>query len=757
MSDFEAVIRWYAALTLVTIAFVPLIVALIPGRPGIAYGIARPLSLVLITAIVWWPAALLGLPFSRIVILFVVVAVGLIGWTLTRRSGVHVLDVQSLVAFELLWIAAFLGYITFRSYHPDIINTEKPMEIALLTSVSVSNDVPAPDPWLAGSPINYYYFGYQTFATLIKLTGVPTSVAFNLALATVFASIATSAAACGVAIARVTNGGRRSIIASATLAPILVLLAGNLETTRRLVQDWRATVHAGWWDGVGWQASRIITDVNVHQPGDSRQTINEFPAFSFVLGDLHPHVVTYPLLAAVLALAITVATARTPPGALRLMVMGSLVGLLYASNSWDAPLGMLLFVGALALHYRHDYRATLTGTATLIVGALVSAFPFLIQYSAPVGVMNSELPVWLSDLPVIGTLASTFGIVYWRPTSARDLVTVHGPWIAASAALAVVYLRDDDSLISAIRHRPHAALTAAILALGVAVAWAPAIVIIGVPLALSTWITIYGRDPQMRLIAGLFATGFFLVLVPEFVFLQDVFLDRMNTVFKFYFQAWMILSVASAAAAVLCIRRIRPPIRSVAVVLFGAAIIAMLTYTPLSAWDWTQGFANRTGIDGRAYMLRSAPADLAAIAWLEQHADQDDILVEAPGCSYLVLDGAPMSRVSAYSGYPTLLGWWGHQSQWRRGESRDIDRLLRERMDEANRILDGGVPPSATEVRFIVLGRQELGAAGRCDRVTERPPDVRERLRQNGWTTAFSVPDMEIFVASDDPLAASDR
>src|SRR5207249_12325110 len=115
---------------------------------------------------------------------------GSASWVFWIRARLIGLSLTNLAAFEGLWLAAFLLYAWFRGFHPDIAYTEKPMEIALLSSITRSSAVPAPDPWLAGPTINYYYLGYQTIATLSKLSGVPPYIAFNLALATLFASCA---------------------------------------------------------------------------------------------------------------------------------------------------------------------------------------------------------------------------------------------------------------------------------------------------------------------------------------------------------------------------------------------------------------------------------------------------------------------------------------------------------------------------------------------------------------------------------------
>jgi YYY domain-containing protein len=757
VTDFEALLRWYLVLTGISLAFLPLTEWLVRSLGTARYGLVRPLGIVILTVIVWWPAALIGLPFARLSLLLAGLAGACACWAWWfRRSGSDI-DWKALAGYEAIWLGAFLLYAWFRSFNPAILNTEKPMEIALLSATIRSNAVPAPDPWFAGEAINYYYFGYQCLATVAKLGDVPSPIAFNLGLATAFASAATAAAAIGAGLGRLLRGSPPAMRVTAGLASMLLLLAGNLETPRRLLANPRGTLAAGWWDGVGWQASRVIVDTNVHQTGDSRQTINEFPAFSFVLGDLHPHVIAYPLLASIVAVAVAFAASQSRVGKPRLMLAGGLIGLLYATNSWDAPAAWLVVIGALALHHRWMGRAVVRDAVIVTVGALVAALPFLLHYTAPVGVTNHELPVWLVDLPLVGTLASTFGLVYWRPSSAGELITVHGAWIAALLVFAAIHLRREPEFrADIVRHR-HLLLTTTILAAGVAIAWAPAVVIVGVPLAIASWLTMRGRDSGIRVVAGLYALGFWLVLVPEFVFLQDVFLDRMNTVFKLYFQAWLLLSVATAAALVSTLREVPRAGRWFAITGVALGLAATLTYTPISAWDWSEGFAARQSLDGSQYLATSAPDDFAAITWIRTHASTDDTLVEAPGNSYQNVAGAPMSRISAFSGVPALIGWIGHESQWRRGTAPRIDLVLEERRVLADRILNGGIGPDQTTVRFVIWGNQESFNQRTCDATAGVALAGESCLREAGWVPAFRAGGTVILVHPDDALAVPTR
>ncbi|HUG13402.1 MAG TPA: DUF2298 domain-containing protein [Thermomicrobiales bacterium] len=757
MSDWEALFRWYLVLSAVTVALYPVVSVIGSGLGGARYGLARPLGIVLLTAIVWWPASLFGLPFTSATLWIALIVSGSLAWAWWRRASCTPLQPRAILAFEGLWLASFLGYAWFRSHNPDIINTEKPMEIALLSSITRSSLVPAPDPWLFGESINYYYFGYQMFAGLNLLSGVPANIGFNLALATLFASTACAVAAAAHCIGRALGMSERASCVAAGLATTLTLLAGNLETPRRLLSDARSTIDAGWWDGVGWQASRIIVDTNVHELGDTRSTINEFPAFAFVLGDLHPHVITYPLLASMLAIAISFALAGPPIRLESVAVAGALAGVLYASNSWDAPLGLLLLIGGLSIAHVADMRRLATSVGVMFASAIAAVLPFTLHYTAPVGVTNHDLPTWLTSLPVVGMLANTIGIVYWRPSGLRELFVVHGLWLAAFAAFVGVMVYRDTRAVDTFRRRPHITLIAGLSLLGVSVAWAPAALVILIPLSLALWIVGSSHERGTQVLAGLFGVGFLLILIPEVLFLQDAFMDRMNTVFKFYFQAWLLLAVASAVSFVYGTRVTRGFARAVVVTAVTVAVGLSLTYTPLSAWDWTNGFETRWALDGSVYLARSAPDDLAAIGWVSATAGDDDWLVEAPGCSYVVLHGAPMSRVSAFSGVPGLVGWHGHEGQWRRGESDDIYRRLDDRVATANAILDGRVSPSRDGPSFVVLGQQERLGSAHCDLVSERSDDVFERMIDIGWVVGFESAQTLIFVPPWHPAARGDR
>lgn len=758
MSDLGSVALWWLALSAVSVACAPVVWWAGAGLGSARYALLRPVGLVLATAVVWWPAALFGLPFERLWLVVGITALGAIGWTIFLRwESLGSIELRPLVAFELVWLATFLGYLLFRSYNSDIINTEKPMEIALLSSISRSSDVPAPDPWFAGEPINYYYFGYQTFATLIKLTGIAPTVAFNFGLATAFASAASIASGLGYRVARLARVRTSFAAATGALAAILLLIAGNLETFLRLAANPSKTINAGWWDGVGWQASRIIYDTGVHGDPNPAQTINEFPAFSFVLGDLHPHVVTYPALLAVVALAAGFVLAPAMATRGRFLLCGGLAGLLYASNSWDAPVGIVVLVGSALLATGIRSRTTWEHAAAALLGTALAAFPFALHYTAPVGIDSGDVPDWLARIPVLGTITNTLAVVTWRPSSTADLLTVHGVWIGAFILFAAWALQSDGGVLLRVRRFQEVWVVALLLCLAIGFAWAPAVPLLGIPAALSLAIAIWDDRRPARLVAGLFCAGCSLALIPEFLYIQDPFGNRMNTVFKLYFQAWLFLSIASACGLAIAIAGFRLRARWLTVAAGAVLVVVAIPYAPLSADDWiAMGSGTRT-LDGAAYIQREAPAEAAAIEWLRDNSSDGDILVESPGCGYRNVNGIPMNRYSAFTGVPTVIGWANHEGQWRRGESANIYEIMQQRQAAANLWLDGENPPKDgyPAPRFLMLGPQETEGAANCDLLQSRDPEIDAMLQDAGWQSVFEQDGTRIFVRESDPIAVA--
>jgi uncharacterized membrane protein len=210
-----------------------------------------------------------------------------------------------------------------------------------------------------------------------------------------------------------------------------------------------------------------------------------------------------------------------------------------------------------------------------------------------------------------------------------------------------------------------------------------------------------------------------LTLGPEFLYLRDSFGTRMNTIFKFYYQAWALWSIVAAYG---CWRVWQMAGRRWRIV-FGAAVafslIAGLLYPALSLWTKTEGLRGATvaggdrgaSLDGMAAMAQSKPHDYEAVYWLNHFLPTDGVIVEAVGGSY-----SEYGRISAHTGLSTVLGWPGHELQWRggfemaAGREEAVNMLYSTRAwDEAAAILE------QYDIRYVYVGsleRQQFPAEG---------------------------------------------
>ena len=179
------------------------------------------------------------------------------------------------------------------------------MDFAYLNAVAKSTSFPPYDPWFAGGEMNYYYFGFVQVAALAKLTGVPPVIAYNLAIPTLAGLLgaAVFSAAFGLAPARVSGPLR---VACAVLAALFVTVLGNLGEIRVVRSALEGPMPPNWWF---WNASRVIRP-GVDEPGP----ITEFPAFTFIFGDLHAHAMALPVAALALALTVRGGAVGRPGG-----------------------------------------------------------------------------------------------------------------------------------------------------------------------------------------------------------------------------------------------------------------------------------------------------------------------------------------------------------------------------------------------------------------------------------------------------------
>lgn len=203
-------------------------------------------------------------------------------------------------------------------------------------------------------------------------------------------------------------------------------------------------------------------------------------------------------------------------------------------------------------------------------------------------------------------------------------------------------------------------------------------------------------------------TALLLTFSVEFVYLRDTFGTRMNTVFKFYFQAWVLLALVASFSVVYLARFAGRALRWSGLTLVALLTVAGLFYPVFATYTRAERFQTQPTLDGTAYLARQNPADAAAVAWLRANVPGVATVLEAHGGSYTYA-----GRISAQTGLPTLLGWEGHELQWRGNTlEQDQRRPILERIygNATSAELQGLL--NRWQIDYVVVGAQERQTYG---------------------------------------------
>ncbi|MGZ8694281.1 MAG: DUF2298 domain-containing protein [Gaiellaceae bacterium] len=681
----DALLFWLVAFA-IGIAAVPLAELVLGRLPGRGLVFARPLGLVAAAYPVWLLASLDAVPYLRAGILAALAGLALLGALLWRRG----LGRPRAGADRSLWLGgegvftvAFAGCALLRAFSPDVWQTEKPMDMALMNAVGRADSFPPADPWQSGSDVNYYYWGHYLVSFLVRVTGVDPEVGFNLGLALVYGLVAAGvyglAATLYLALRAVDERPGRSPALVGVAAAALATMAGNLAGGFQLLRN---TDRVGTYDW--WSPSRVIDG-----------TANEFPAFSFLLGDLHAHVLVTPLTLTAVAYAVQLALhgpppLETPPERLRasaeLLLAGVLLGALFATNSFDYPTACAIGAGALLLWALEApgraRRAAAWGAAW--VGASVVAFlPFWLTFSPetrglglvrePLGfgafvrdyALIYALPLWLLLLLFVDRFRVPLRYAVWGGSVVLFLLVLLAGEGLAGRAVALVLAAA--AVFAALSSRP--------------------------------------VSQPYRVLWLLVAAALVLLASGEIVYVRDVFEGtpsfRFNTVFKTGYQAWFLLSVVAAVVGFWSGSTLRPWLRRAWLGGLAPLLALALVYPLLASYSRSNGFESGPTLDGLRWLRERAPDDVAAIEWLRR-VEGTPTLLETVGTAY---DADGRARVSTFTGLPAVIGWPGHEVQWGHDPGTrpaDVQRIYRTRdLTEARSLLE------RYEVDYVFVGELE--------------------------------------------------
>lgn len=795
---------WLVTLFLLGIVNFPLSYTLLNHLKDRGYAVTKVLGL-LLWGYLFWLLTTLGMTGNNLggvlFALFAVLALNV--WLYMRqKQSIHQWvkkNIKTILLTEAVFLVAFGAWAVVRAADPAIIGTEKPMELAFINAILKSPAFPPNDPWLSGYSISYYYFGYVIVSMLVRVTGVSSTVAFNLMVALLFGLVATSAFGLlnNLLAKKQDQDGQKPLSQLwGILASFFILVMGNVqgfvemlhargigwtqlpdgswtskfwtwlempevENPPALPFSWSPNRPNGYW---WWRASRVIQDFKA--TGERIEVIDEFPQFTYLLADMHPHVLAMPFVILAVTIALNIYLGAVKNASEKISVFEWLQRHVFVNdtakvkfsdtfiyqwlkepvfwlfvlvsggiaffNTWDFPIYVGLFALAVLVFNTKAFgwskkRVTEfleTGMLTGILGILLY-LPFFLSFASQAGGLLPSLNFFTRGVYfwiMFGTLLVPMLIwLFWLAAKRKQVFhrqvagwgaagLMFGLWIfsyliAASFLILVPSLYSErlSAIASQFYWLQGGVDSVSMLAgsLTERIQWPMTWITIFIGLYL-VWGVLFDRPAKSgenappehknavdvdRFVVIMALLGFGLTLVPEFVYLLDQFGTRMNTIFKFYFQTWILWSIVAAYGTVMIWRKMKNLTGGLAKFASIMMILVGLAYPVFGIWKIAHGFApkvyDETGtlvpdwnLDGALYRERYNPDEMAAILWLKEKPT--GVVAEAVGGAY-----SDYARVSTYSGQPTVLGWANHESQWRGGydeigsRESDIEMLYR--------------------------------------------------------------------------------
>lgn len=750
---------WVLWLQIAALATVPWVTWLFRVLPDRGYGLSKLAGIATVALVTWLIVSWGGPHFSARLVWAVfagVAAAGLAGGYARRTSlrADAAAHWKSWIAVEAVFVAVFAFFLALRYGNPDLWHNlqggEKPVELAYLTAVAKSSTLPPYDPWFSGGLMNYYYMGWFVVAVPLRALRLLPEVAFNLAIPT-YAALAATVAFSTVhnLVALSASGGRRvstaatrfpvrPAIGAGVFAAILLVFAANLDSLHQTIERLQAVnAWGGAWgtgDSAAWDVPVVgeVLRLGARMLGGAVGTlggawawafdgrtlprfdwwrasrahppqfdITEFPYWTFVFGDLHPHMMGLPFFGLVIATGAAyvlsaVRGLRAQAWALA-ATLGVALGLVRTVHTWDFPTAVLLAGASIVAgqvlatgRWQNRWWDAVAHLA-LAAGVLVVAFaPYTAHFEVTeAGLVRARQTTAINQQIAHFGVFFAFGIAFiairtheelrrrrFAPGNNVVLAAVAGWWEICALSVFVVGL---------------VAFTWRFGLVTVALS-AVALVFLANLLWLEYRVPAARRDVPRMIATALFVAAVGISAGVDVVNLKND-IVRMNTVFKFGLQAWQLFALASAYAAWYAGRFLwsvrgldfasRPGRRPAA---FACTALAAFLLASSAIYLWS-GTPERQAarfaetpltLNGLAYLEYGTfredagtpePTDDETVAlkddapliwWLRENVEGSPVIAEAVGPLYHWT-----GRISVNTGLPAVVGWDWHEIAYR--------------------------------------------------------------------------------------------
>lgn len=679
--DFTPMFTWFRMLFFVGLGFYPLAAFLFQKFSDKGYFFSKVFGIVIGGFLIWFLSSLHLVKFTAtgcIVVLWVCAVANYAGFFFyCRKKNIKFLDFLGITDgsvvfpqvlwYETLFYGIFFILVYLKCFHPQAYGEEKFMDYGFMISMMKSDYMPPEDFWFSGTSLNYYYLTQFLATFLTKVSGLSVDYGYNL-------SLMMTASFCMLLVYSLVFNvfktflqeraqeyrtlGKRTIAQYPFAVEVYSRIAGVLSGLAvtfssschffvygRLVPIFREILHI---DGEYsyWfpDATRYIGHQR-ENTGD--KTIHEFPAYSFVQGDLHAHVVNISFVLTLLAVLFAwllwrkdrmkktvekgVANESLKTLLVRellsphIIMLSFLIGIFQMTNYWDFPIyfvvsgAVILVSNAVICNFS---KRTFLLTALHAAEFLGIAFLTSLMFSLHFDVMASGIGICDKHSEIYQM------IVVW-----------------ALPAFCVIYY-----LVLLIQEEIHRKKEMDLLA--------------GHPNPFFAWLQHLKVSELYLIILGLCALG--LVLIPEVIYVVDIYggdFKRANTMFKLTYQAFIMLGIVTGALITRWILLGRSARQRVAGFLVLFLLVENLGYFEKACDSWFGDYKkqeNYKTLDASAFLDTTLPMDARAIDWINQNIEGRPVILEAPGDSY-----TDYNRISAFTGCPTVVGWHTHEWLWK--------------------------------------------------------------------------------------------
>lgn len=670
MSWIYTTVIWYVYLLILGLIFFPVSSIILRKLYDYGYGFSKVVGIIVLSFIVLVLGILHIVPFSQAELFAILGVIAVAGLYHLQKNPLSI-DKKRLAFIlfqEAIFIISLFFWVYVRGQEPSIRGLEKFMDFGFMNSIARSSYFPPSDMWLAGKSINYYYFGHLSGAVLTKLSGIAAFKTYNLILATIFALSITQTFSLAFTLFVRAFEKKRAAFAGALLAVFLLNFGGNLHTMYSFTKGYPNEKPAPVWsfsdpkigcfvqNDQGVKEWKLFCPQTYWYPNATRFipfTIHEFPIYSYVVADLHGHVFDIPFVLLTLAILLHVLLysvktkheSKNKPKSIadwktaknlfislsamlksqnkfllfNTILLGFLTSVNYMTNAFDGPIYVLLTI--LILLYLFGISVSfIFYSGVLAISFVVFSLPFSTSFAPFVsGIGVNCAPGFLIAIQKMGPFLFE-----------KDNCQISSWWMLAT--LWGFFWFNFIFLIFAVKQKSKHSNTDQ-------------------------------KDPILQYMLILFGFSTILLLIPEFFYIKDIYPAhfRANTMFKLGYQAFMMMSFASAFTLLFYKHHFKKNlIHIIYIVVFIFFFILVAIYPFFAINSYYGKLAKTPQLDGSLWISTSFPEYYEIIHYLNNNVKNQPTILEAQGDSY-----TDFNVVSSYTGLPTVAGWLVHEWLWR--------------------------------------------------------------------------------------------